>query len=590
MSNWNLDEFYKNEEDWKKDLEKLKSLIPTLASYRDKLSNYEDFLAFFKLEENANKLFYRLYGYAHLASDLNLKDLEKQTMQQQVIITVNELSQKTAWSNPEILSLGKEKVMDFLNRDDLLKNYIFPMEKLFRQQKHDLSVDQEQIISNFAPTTEIPSNIYQAVSIIDAKDEEVTLDSGETIKVTPAIYRSLIANAESTEDRRKIFEAVFKRYEDNKATFANIYNLVLQQAAARSRSRNYESALDAALFGNNIPKDVFHNLKDTVYENTEGVRKYIRLRKKHLGLEKYHTYDRFMHLAKDDTVYDYELSKKLFFESIEGMDEEFVEYQKEALADGFVDVLPKDGKRTGGYSSTMYGFHPYILLNHDNTLDSVFTLAHEAGHSAHSLFSNNNQPMPIARYTIFVAEIASTFNEHVLLDHLLLNVKDLDQRINILQTAIDGIMGTFFRQTLFATYEFEANKLVEEGTPLNDEVLSKIMVDLYKHYYDLDITKEKGKKYVWAYIPHFFHTPFYVYQYATSYSASLKIYNDIKDGKENAFENFKELLKSGGSKYPVDQAKLAGADLTTKDPYLAVIERYNYLVDELEKALTEKHS
>lgn len=588
MSNWNLDEFYKNEEDWKKDLEKLKSLIPTLASYRDKLSNYEDFLAFFKLEENANKLFYRLYGYAHLASDLNLKDLKKQTMQQQVIITVNELSQKTAWSNPEILSLGKEKVMDFLNRDDFLKNYIFPMEKLFRQQKHVLSADQEQILSNFAPTTGIPSNLYQAVSIVDAKDEEVTLDSGETIKVTPAIYRSLIANAESTEDRRKIFEAVFKRYEDNKATFANIYNLVLQQAAARSRSRNYESALDAALFGNNIPKDVFHNLKDTVYENTEGVRKYIRLRKKHLGLEKYHTYDRFMHLAKDDTLYDYELSKKLFFESIKGMDEEFVEYQKEALADGFVDVLPKDGKRTGGYSSTMYGFHPYILLNHDNTLDSVFTLAHEAGHSAHSLFSNNNQPMPIARYTIFVAEIASTFNEHVLLDHLLKNVTDNNQRIALLQTAIDGIMGTFFRQTLFATYEYEASKLVDSQVPLNADVLSKIMVDLYKHYYDLDITEEKGKQYVWAYIPHFFYTPFYVYQYATSYSASLKIYNDIKYGKKDAFKKYKSLLKSGGSDFPVNQAKDAGADLTTKDPYLAVIKRFNFLVDELEKALTEK--
>jgi len=511
-------------------------------------------------------------------------------MQQKVMLVVSELNQKTSWVSPEILSLGEKTVMEFLNKDEFLKPHIFPMEKLFRNQEHVLKPEQEMILANFSQVSNISTNLYQSVSIVDAKDEVITLDSGKEITVTPSTYRSLIADAETANDRRKIFEAVYKRYENNKTTFANIYNLVLQQNRARYKSRNYDSALDAALFGNNIPKDVFHNLKDVVYDNTKGIKKYINLRKKYLNLDEYYTYDRFMHLVKDDTKYDYETSLKLFYDSIKDMDKEFVDMQYEALKDGFVDVLPKDGKRTGGYSMTLYGFHPYILLNHDNTLDAVFTLAHEAGHSAHSLFSNNNQPMPISRYTIFVAEIASTFNEHVLLDHLLLNVKDLDQRINILQTAIDGIMGTFFRQTLFATYEFEANKLVEEGTPLNDEVLSKIMVDLYKHYYDLDITKEKGKKYVWAYIPHFFHTPFYVYQYATSYSASLKIYNDIKDGKENAFENFKELLKSGGSKYPVDQAKLAGADLTTKDPYLAVIERYNYLVDELEKALTEKHS
>ena len=588
MANWNLKEFYENEENWGKDLEELKSLVPELASYEGKLNDFNEFLNYFKLEEKANKLFYRLYGYAHLASDLNLKDVEKQTMQQQVLIVVNELSQKTAWSNPEILSLGEEKVMEFLNKDEFLKPYVFPIEKLFYQQKHVLKPEQEQILANFGPTRSIPTSLYQAVSIVDAKNEEITLDNGEKIVVTPATYRSLIANADSANDRKKIFEAVFKRYEDNKTSFAGIYNLVLQQLKANYKSRNYNSALEAALFGNNIPESVFHNLKDTVYENTNGVKKYIKLRQKHLGLDKYHTYDRFLNFVKDETVYDYDLSRKLFFESIEGMDQEFVDYQHEALADGFVDVMPKDGKRTGGYSSTMYGYHPFILLNHDNTLDSVFTLAHEAGHSAHSLFSNNNQPMPIARYTIFVAEIASTFNEHVLLDHLLKNVKDNNQKISLLQTAIDGIMGTFFRQTLFATYEFEASKLVDQGIPLNADVLSKIMVDLYKHYYDLDITEEKGKQYVWAYIPHFFGTPFYVYQYATSYSASLKIYNDIKAGKKDAFENYKGLLKSGGSDYPVNQAKKAGADLSTKDPYLAVIERFNFLVNELEQALTEK--
>lgn len=588
MANWNLTEYYQNEADWDKDLETLNSLIPKLASYQGKLGNFSDFLDFYKLEEEASKLFYRLYGYAHLSSDLNLKDLNKAGMVQKVMITVNNLSQQTSWASPETLALGEEKVMDFLNRDDFLKPYIFPTQKLFMQQQHVLSEAEEKILSNFGPARSVSTNLYQSVAIIDAVNETVTLDDGSEIVVTPSIYRSLIADAKTANDRRKIFEAVFKRYEDNKTTFANIYNLVLQNQAASYRSRNYESALDAALFGNNIPKEVFHNLKDVVYENTDGVKKYLKLRKDYLGLEEYHTYDRFLHLAKDDTKYDYEASLKLFFDSIKDLDPEFVAMQHEALASGFVDVLPKDGKRTGGYSMSLHGFHPYILLNHDFTLDAVFTLAHEAGHSAHSLFSQANQPMAISRYTIFVAEIASTFNEHVLLDHLLAQVKDRNTRIALLQTAIDAIMGTFFRQTLFATYEFEASSLVQKGMPINSDILSKIMIDLYKHYYDLDITKEKGKQYIWAYIPHLFQTPFYVYQYATSFSASLKIYNNIKEGNAGAFENFKNMLKSGGSDFPVEQAKLAGADLTKKETILAVIERFNFLVDELEKVLTEK--
>ena len=587
MSKWNLSVYYQNEKDWHNDLETLKTYIPKLASYQGKLNDFESFNEYFVLDDKATKLFYRLYGYASKASDLNLKDVEKASMKQQVLIAVTELSQKTAWANPEILSLGEEKVLDFLNRNDFLKTNIVPIKNLFRLQQHVLDKDQESLLANFGPIASIGSNLHQSVAIIDAVDEEIELDNGEKVKVTSSNYRSLIANSNSAAERKRIFEAAFKRYNDNKATFANIYNLVLQQKAANYKSRKYNSALEAALFGNNIPESVFHNLKDVAYENTSGIKKYINLRKKYLNLDEYYTYDRFIPLVKDTTKYNYETAKQLFFASLEGLDEEFVEKQKEALRDGFVDVLPSDGKRTGAYSMSLYGFHPFILLNHDETLDSVFTLAHEAGHSAHSMFSNENQPLPTSRYTIFVAEIASTFNEHVLLDYLLKNAQSKEQKIALLQSAIDGIMGTFFRQTLFATYEYEASELVRTGQPINADVLSKIMIDLYKHYYDLDITKENGKQYVWAYIPHLFHTPFYVYQYATSYSASLKIYENIKTGQKDAFENYKAMLKSGSSDFPVNQAKLAGSDLTNKDTFLAVINRFNYLVDELEKTLTE---
>lgn len=587
MSQWDLSPFYPSLEAWEEDLKKLPAHIDQLASYKGKLSDLESFRAFYVAEEETTLLMYRLYGYIHLSSDLNLKDTLKSSKNQQLMLMFSELGQKTSYVSPELIQMGEEKVMSYITSDDFLKSHAFEMEKLFLQQKHVLSSDQENLLANFGPTRSVPSSLYQALAIIDRQDEKITLSNGEEITVTQSNYRSLLSETPNAEDRRLIFESAFKRYKENRAAFASAYNLVLQQLSANYKSRNYESALDAALFRNNIPTSVFHNLKDVAYENTEQIKRYIALRKKHLNLDTYHTYDRFMKLARDDTKYSFDTAKKLFFEAIDGMDEAYVSHQIDALKNGFVDAYPQEGKRTGAYSSGLYGFHPYILLNHDDTLDAVFTLAHEAGHSAHTLFSSENQPMAMADYTIFVAEIASTFNEHVLLDYLIKKSTTKDQKIDLLEKAIDGIMATFFRQTLFATYEYEANKLVEKGVPITYQSLSKIMIDLYKHYYDLDITQENGKEYVWAYIPHLYYTPFYVYQYATSYSASLKIYDNVKKNVPHAMDNFLGLLKSGGSDYPVNQAAEAGADLTNKETFMAVIERFKSLVDQLEKVLEE---
>ena len=250
--------------------------------------------------------------------------------------------------------------------------------------------------------------------------------------------------------------------------------------------------------------------------------------------------------------------------------------------------MEQDGKRTGAYSSGVCNFHPFILLNYSNTLSDVFTVAHEAGHSIHSLYAGDAQPPMLQDYTIFVAEIASTFNEHNLLDYLMSTGKlSKEEQIMLLQKAIDSIMSTFYRQTLFAEYELTASRMKEQDMPINHEVLSNIMIDLYKKYYDLDITEEKVKKYVWAYIPHLFGTPFYVYQYATSFAASFKIYQDVKENKPDAFERYTNLLKAGGSKYPVDEAKDAGVDFTKRETFEAVTKRMTELVDMLEKLLEE---
>lgn len=587
MSTWNLSPFYENEALWDEDFLKFKNAVETLSTFKGTLDTQKGLKAFYEFEETLTKKFYRLYGYIHLKSDLNLKDQQLQAKTQQLMAVISKVNQLSSFVSPELIRLGKEHVMQLLEGDEFLSTYRFPLEKLFHQQSYVLDEKSEGLLANFSPTRRIPSSLHQALAIIDRTDEEVIFSDGTKKKVGSSNWTSLIGELDNPEDRKKVFEATFRRYEQNKSAFAATYQLVLMNLKANVQSRGYASSLEAALHGNNIPTSVFHNLKDVAYENTDPIKRYMAIRKKHLNLEAYHTYDRFLHLVKDTNKYPYEEARQLFFDALEFYDDEFRNNQMEALADGYVDAYPKDGKRTGAYSSGLYGFHPYILLNHDDTLSSVMTLAHEAGHSAHTIFANKAQPMAIADYTIFVAEIASTFNEQVLQDHLIKIAKTKEQKIVLLETAINRIMATFYRQTLFATYEFLANEKAMNGEPITAESLSKIMIDLYQHYYGLDITKEVYKPYVWAYIPHLFHTPYYVYQYATSYSASFKIYSDVKNGVPNAMENYKAMLKSGGSAYPVDQAKLAGADLTKKETFTAVVTRLHELLDELEAALQE---
>ncbi|MBQ8293041.1 MAG: oligoendopeptidase F [Bacilli bacterium] len=584
---WDLTYLFKTEEEYEKAYEELIPYVEKAASFAGKLGDEEKFVEYYLTQKEISEKLERVYQYGSLKSDLNKKNVENASKVSRMMILFQKLSLATSFESPEILSLGKEKVMSFIDKHPELEEFRFGFEKLFRSTEHILDANSEKLISYFSPVSQ-GGGLYSALAVADGKNETVKLKNKEVVTVTQGNWRSLIMKTDNAVDRKKIFEALYKTYDDHKTTYGTIYNTVLQADKAYAKARNYDSILESFLFRNNIPTSVYKTLVNVASRQNKSLKKYFKLRKKALGLKRHYTYDRFLELAHSNKEYSYEEAKNLFFASIEKFPSDFKELAREALKDGFVDVYEQDGKRTGAYSSGVTNTHPFILLNYSNTLDDVFTVAHEAGHSIHTMYAAANQPGELQNYTIFVAEIASTFNEHALLDYLMTSGNiTKEEKIMLLQKAIDEIVGTFYRQTLFADYELRAHELVEKDQPINHEVLSKIMVDLYKQYYGFDLTKEKYKEFVWAYIPHLFYTPFYVYQYATSFAASFKLYKDVQDNVPGAFEKYTNLLKSGGSKYPVEQAREAGVDFTKKETFMAVVERMDKLVDELEKLLDE---
>lgn len=586
--NWDLTYHFKNKEEFEQALEGVNQIVESVKDFEGKLSNEESFVKYFetmrKFEEDAS----RVYQYASLKSDLDKKNVENAADLNRCQMVFYTLSENAAFVEPELIAIGEEKVMEMLNKHPEIEEVRFSLQKLFRGSRHILDGKSEKLLSLYSPVTGSAGELYSNLAVGDSKSVSIKLKNKKTVVVTQGNFRALIASSTEASDRKKIFEAVYKTYDDHKNIYAGIYNNVLQANKADAKARNYDSVLESYLYNNNIPTSVFTNLIEVAGNNNKSLKKYIKLRKQALGLKTYRTYDRFLELAHSSKEYTYEEAKELFYTSIAKFPQDFQDKAHEVLKDGFVDVEERLGKRTGAYSSSVANLHPFILLNYDKTLDSVFTVAHEAGHSIHSMYATEAQPTMLQDYTIFVAEIASTFNEHTLLDYFLtLPNASKEEKIMVIQKAIDEIVATFYRQTLFAEYEYLANQVVAENKPINHQVLSQIMIDLYKKYYGMDITKEEYKQYVWAYIPHLFYTPFYVYQYATSYAASFKIYKDVKENVPGAFDRYINLLKSGGSKYPVEQVKEAGVDFTKKDAYMAVVERMDELVDELEKLLNE---
>ena len=582
--NWNLGLIYKDRNEWTNDLEKINNMINELAAYKDKLNDKASFKDFLIKKTNAELILSKAFCYAHMKKDLNQKNLDSQKDVNLMYSIFSDYNQKLAFANPEILSIGK-KVLDWVNEDLDIKANLYSLNKLFRMQEHVRTTEVEKVISLLEDTQNNIVKLYDSLAIQDNFDVTVKLTDGSDLVINNSNYRYYLSKMDKQEDRRIIFEGIFKYYYDHKNTFAGIYNGIISNEFNIAKSKGYESCLACKLYKDNIDPKVFHSLVETTKENTHLLKRYYNIRKKYFNLDEIHTYDRFLHMKESNKKYSYIDSRNMVLEASKSLGSDYYKKASKALEFGRVSVYSSDGKSTGAYSTGTYNEGAFILLNHNDDLSSAFTIAHECGHSIHTLYANEAQKPETADYVIFVAEVASTFNEQLFLDYLVKNIDDKNEKIVLLEQAIDDLIATFYRQTLFADYEYQAHSMVEKGEAVTSISLSKIMHDLYLSYFDIDLDNEKYKDMVWASIPHFFHTPYYVYQYATSYSASLALYNKVKNGNSNDLDNYINLLKAGGSNDPVEIIKNAGVDLTNKEAFMAVVKRLEELLDELEEAL-----
>ena len=582
---WNLSDIYENYSAWEKDFEKVGELKGELAKFKGQFGNEGKLLEFFQKQEEMDKISYKLYRYPQLARDLNSSDKEAVEHLQKVQFLFAEISTELSWVNSELVD-NRENIEKWIEKKEF-DDYRFGLKNLFRLQKHILEEKESKLLSYYSSFFSAPRSIYSEVTVTDVEWPQVTLSSGEKVDVTPANYSKILSTNRNQEDRKTMFQTFYTIYEKKKNTIAAIYNSILQKGIASKKAYNYDSFLLSHLESDNIPEEIYLNLVNTAKNNTKPLQRYLKLRKKILGLEKYYNFDGSINLIEFDKEYEYDDAKEIVLNSVAPLGKDYVEKMKKAISEGWLDVFEAKGKRTGAYSAGVYGVHPYMLLNYNKTLDSVFTLAHELGHTLHTLYSDENQPFSMADYTIFVAEVASTFNERLLLDYMLENTNDPKERIALLEQEIGNIVGTFYFQALLADYEYQAHKLAEAGEPITAEVLSKIMEDLFDKYYGDIIEKDDLIYIFWARVPHFFNSPFYVYQYATCFASSAILYEKMinssdESKRKETLDKYIQLLSSGGNDFPMEQLKKAGVDLSKIETIEAVAKQFDLLLDKLE--------
>ena len=584
---WNLSDIYPGWDQWEAGLSEFEKMVARYAELRGTLAQGADrLLKAFHLDDELGQLSYRLWYYAGLNYDQDQRDNAANGRRQRVQILFAKGAEAKSWFTPELLRIPLETARAWMSASDALAVYRFAIERVYHQQEHVLDEKGEHLLSLATRFSDTPHDIHSMLSNADIKHPEVTLQDGSKVTLTYGQYNALLQTNRNQGDRAAAFQAFHQTFAANANTYASVYNGVLQRDWFAAQARQFKSTLEAALHGNDIPTAVVENLVATAKAGTEPLRRYHRLRKPVLGLDTYHAYDQLVPLMDCDRKYEYSSVLGEIVDAMSPLGPKYQEQVRQAFAGRWIDVYENPGKRSGAYSAPVYGVHPYMLLNYNDTLDSVFTLAHELGHSMHTMQSEEHQPFVYSDYTIFVAEVPSTLSEMLFFDHMLSRTQDQRERIVLLQHAIDDIVGTFYRQCLFADYELQAHKLAEQGEPITAEALSRIYFELFKAYHGDAMTYDDVAQITWARVPHFFGSPYYVYQYATCYASSAQLIQEITsgsaDGRRAAVERFLDLLRAGGSDYPMNLLNRAGVDLSTPAPAEAVVKQLDRRVSQLE--------
>jgi len=583
---WDLSHIYPHWTAWESDLDRLQGLMDNYQKLKGTLAEGPQRILEASLASDAlGQIAYRVYQYPGLMQSQDTRDNAVQARLEQVRLALAAFRQATAWYTPELLEIPAETMQSWLDETPELAPYRFGIEESYRMHRHVLDEDGERLLAFASTLGGTPSQTYTMLADADVKFPTVRLSDGSEMVASHAGYSQGLHTLREQNDREKLFKAHFTVYDDYPNTYAAIYNGVLQKDWFTARSRRYDSALEAKLDDDNIPATVVENLISTARTGSGPLRRYHKLRRETLGLERYRYFDAYLPLVEIDWALPYDTIGQLIIESVAIFGDEYQRTVERSFAERWIDVYENEGKRSGAFSAGVYGVHPYMLLNYADTLNDAFTVAHEMGHTMHTVLSHESQPFATSSYSIFVAEVASMANESLFLDRLLAEETDPARRVTLLQHATDDITAGFYRQAMFADFELRAHRVVEADRPITADVLQETYLDVLEGFFADALDDQQWYRNTWARIPHFYGSPYYVFQYATSKAAAVLIHRRMTEGEEversATVEAYLELLRSGGNDHPISQLQKAGVDFTTTEPTEALVAEMDSLVTQL---------
>ncbi|MGI5859447.1 MAG: oligoendopeptidase F [Tepidanaerobacteraceae bacterium] len=578
---WKLEDIYQNEELWEKDYDEVKKQLSQFDEYHGKINTAENLLGVLKLKDEVARKIDKLFTYARMRRDEDNSRANYQALADRAMGLLVEVSSSISFIEPEILSLSKEELLGFMEQDEDLKLYEHYLTNLLRMKEHILDADREKMLAEMGEIAQAPGDIFKMLDNADIRFPLIKDENGKEVELTKGRYIKFM-ESENREVRKSAFEAFHNTYKGmintlSATTAANVKTNIFVK-----NQRKFGSSLEASLFSDNVSTEVYDNLINTVHQRLDLMHRYVRLRKKALGLDEMHMYDLYVPLVKGyDKNIDYEEAKQMVIEGLAPMGDEYIGILKDGFNSSWIDVYENRGKTGGAYSWGTYGTHPYVLLNFQGKLNDVFTIAHEMGHAIHTHYSFKNQPYVYAQYTIFVAEVASTCNEAILINYLLEKARTKEEKMFLLNYFMEQFKGTVYRQTMFAEFEKIIHEKAEAGEPLNAEVLQEIYHKLNEMYFGPDIHIDPLIDYEWARIPHFYSS-FYVYKYATGFSAAIAISKNILEKGMPAVDAYKEFLSSGSSDYSLELLKKVGVDLTNPKPIQEALDVFEKLLNEFD--------